>query len=208
MKLILFYDTETTGLPLFDAPVDDPRQPHIVQLAANLVDADTRKSVASFDLIAKPDGWEIPAEATAIHGISTEHAIAVGIRADVLVKLLLQLWRISDVRVGHNEGFDALLVRIALKRHGCSDELVEAFKLGAAECTCLSATAMCCLPGSSGDFKRPKLIEAFQHFFGKSFDGAHSARGDVDACMAVYWAIQDALSAAQSIPDVHAETTL
>lgn len=37
MKAIV-YDTETTGLPLFSQPSEDPRQPHIVQLAAIVVD--------------------------------------------------------------------------------------------------------------------------------------------------------------------------
>lgn len=43
MKTALFYDTETTGLPLSE----HPDQPHIVQLAAILVDLDTRREIAS-----------------------------------------------------------------------------------------------------------------------------------------------------------------
>lgn len=39
MNPALFFDTETTGLPLFEQPSEDPRQPHIVQLAACLVDS-------------------------------------------------------------------------------------------------------------------------------------------------------------------------
>lgn len=31
-------DCETTGLPLFKEPSEDPRQPHIVELAAMLID--------------------------------------------------------------------------------------------------------------------------------------------------------------------------
>ena len=38
MNLALFYDTETTGLPDFKAPSEAQHQPHIVQLAALLVD--------------------------------------------------------------------------------------------------------------------------------------------------------------------------
>jgi hypothetical protein len=34
MKPLMPYDTETTGLPLFEQPSDHPDQPHIVQLAA------------------------------------------------------------------------------------------------------------------------------------------------------------------------------
>ena len=51
MNIALFYDTETTGLPLYDQPSDDPRQPHIVQLGAILVDLDARKEIACLDLI-------------------------------------------------------------------------------------------------------------------------------------------------------------
>ncbi|KPB98993.1 hypothetical protein ACDH60_01720 [Pseudomonas ficuserectae] len=31
-QLIAIYDTETTGLPLFREPNDDPRQPHLVNI--------------------------------------------------------------------------------------------------------------------------------------------------------------------------------
>ena len=39
MNRILFYDTETSGMPLFDQPSSDPRQPHLMQIAAALVEA-------------------------------------------------------------------------------------------------------------------------------------------------------------------------
>ena len=77
MNLALAYDTETTGLPLWNDPSDDPRQPHIVQLAAALVDIDTRRTIASMDVIVKPDGWTIPDDTVAVHGITTEHALRV-----------------------------------------------------------------------------------------------------------------------------------
>lgn len=60
MPTVLFYDTETSGLPDWHAPSEAPQQPHIVQIAAGLVDVDTRAMVAGLDLIVAPDGWTIP----------------------------------------------------------------------------------------------------------------------------------------------------
>ena len=62
MNPALFFDTETTGLPLFKEPSEHPDQPHLVQLAASLVDLDTRAVLSSIDVIVKPDGWTIPDE--------------------------------------------------------------------------------------------------------------------------------------------------
>ncbi|MEJ5127665.1 hypothetical protein WH367_16610 [Comamonas sp. MYb21] len=56
MNLILAYDSETQGLPKWDLSSDHPDQPHIVQLGALLVDLDTRATIASMDVIIRPDG--------------------------------------------------------------------------------------------------------------------------------------------------------
>ena len=79
MKPILFFDTETTGLPLWKEPSEDPRQPHLVELAALLVNPDTREMIAFMDVIIKPNGWTIPVDVSEIHGITTERALAEGI---------------------------------------------------------------------------------------------------------------------------------
>lgn len=114
----LFYDTETTGLPLFNEPSEDPRQPHIVQLAASLIDLESRATLASMDVIVRPADWEIPEEVAAIHGITTEHARALGVREAIALELFLELWSRSSLRVAHNEQFDARIIRIALLRYG------------------------------------------------------------------------------------------
>nr|WP_299241463.1 hypothetical protein [uncultured Halomonas sp.] len=44
MTPILFFDTETTGLPDWKVPSDSEHQPHLVQLAAVLADDDARQS--------------------------------------------------------------------------------------------------------------------------------------------------------------------
>lgn len=195
----LFYDTETQGLPLFNEPSEDPRQPHIVQLAAQLVDMEARKVLACLDLTVRPEGWTIPDDVAAIHGITTERANEIGVAESMAVGLLMELWEVADVRIGHNEQFDARILRIALMRHGTRpQEEADHWKAGKAECTQLLATPILKLPPTPKmraagrmHFKSANLGEAYQHFAGKPLDGAHSAMVDVEACRTVYFAIQD-----------------
>lgn len=204
MKPVLFYDTETTGLPDFKAPSEAPQQPHIVQLAAVLVDIDTWSMISGIDVIIRPDGWEIPDDVAVIHGITTERAQQLGVGEAVALNLLLDLWGCAEYRCAHNETFDARIVRIAIKRHmghlGAEecDRLADLWKGGKAECTARMATPLCALPPTDAmrragrnNFKTPTLSEAYTHFFGTVFDGAHSANADMQACMQVYRAIRE-----------------
>lgn len=119
-NLVLFYDSETTGFPLFKEPSDDPRQPHLVQLGAILVDVDTREELEVVDLIIRPADWTIPDEAAAVHGITTERALAEGVPEAEALQELLRLWGAGEttpvLRVAHNEQFDARIIRIGMKR--------------------------------------------------------------------------------------------
>lgn len=200
-NLALFYDTETTGLPLFGEPSEDPRQPHIVQLGAILVDMDTRAEVEVLDVIVRPNEWTIPDEVAAIHGITTEHALEHGIPEGEAVTQLLAMWGCTPERpvqrIGHNEPFDARILRIALKRF-LGDEAADAWKEGNARCTATLTTKLCKCPptpkmlaAGRKHFKTPTLTEAYTHFFGEAFEGAHSALTDVRACIAVYFAALD-----------------
>lgn len=90
-KIGIFFDTETTGIPNWKEPSEHPDQPHIVQLAAELVDLDTQEVLDSMDVIVKPDGWIISEEMTAIHGITNEHALEVGIPEELALDMLLAM---------------------------------------------------------------------------------------------------------------------
>lgn len=197
MNLKLFFDTETTGLPDFKAPSESAHQPHIVQLAALLVDMDTRETIQSMDVIIRPDGWTIPDDVAAVHGITTEHAAEVGIPEQLAVSMFMELWA-GRARVAHNEQFDARIVRIALMRFH-SEDAADIWKSGPTECTARLATPICALPPTEkmkavGRFhhKTPNLGEAYRHFTGKELENAHSAMADVLACRDVFFAIKGA----------------
>lgn len=205
MNLALFYDTETTGLPDFKAPSESAHQPHIVQLAALLIDLDTRQTIQSMDVIVRPHGWTIPDEVAAVHGITTEHAADVGIPERLAVEMFMDLWNNRN-RVAHNEQFDARILRIALMRHQgnifhspSGKSVPDIWKEGRAECTARMATPICALPPTDktkavGRFhhKTPNLGEAYRHFTGNDLQNAHSAMADVLACRDVYFAIKGA----------------
>lgn len=186
--MILFYDTETTGLPLWEQPSDNPLQPHIVQLAALLVEPETKQVIQSLNVIIKPDGWEIPAEVTAIHGITTEYAAQIGIPESVALKLFLELWS-GRTRIGHVQSFDARIIRIATKRY-CEEAVINAWKEGLAQCTGELTKPILQMPAKTrGKFKTPKLTEAYRHFFQKELQDAHTALADATACMEVFFAL-------------------
>ena len=187
MARILFYDTETTGLPDFKAPSEAEHQPHIVQLAAALVDSDTRKIMSSINLLVIPEAWHIPDEMSAIHGITTDIATDCGVEERNVLRIFLKLWCSCDFRVAFNESFDARIIRIAQHRYNPTEEKLEAWKSGKSECAMYGARAYTHLPKN----KLPKLIEAYRHFFGTDFNGAHNAMNDVNALISVYFAIQD-----------------
>jgi DNA polymerase III subunit epsilon len=200
-NLGLFYDTETTGLPLFNEPSEDPRQPHIVQIGAVLVDMDTREELEVLDAIVRPDGWTIPDDVAAIHGITTERALAEGLPAKEVLTSFLAMWDSAlgqVVRVAFNESFDARLVRIGLFRH-FDEAIADHWKSGIAHDVMKVVAPICKLPptqamvraGRGKQFKSPKLTEAHQHFFGEPLEGAHSALVDVRATLRIHWHVVD-----------------
>lgn len=195
MNLALVYDTETSGLPLFKDPSDHPGQPHIVQLAAALVDEDTQQTLASMDVTIKPEGWEIPADVAAIHGITTEKALAYGIAEQTAVRMFFALWSKAQVRVAHNEPFDARIIRIALKRF--FPKAAEQWAEGPNYCTVSHSTKICKLPPTAKmvaagrhHFKTPSLAEAYKALGFGELVGAHSAAVDVEACRKIYFALK------------------
>jgi len=193
MKKITFYDTETTGLPVWKEPSGGENQPHLVQLSAIQCDIETREILQRIDLIVRPNGWEIPQVVVDIHGITTEKAMDCGVYEESAIRLMLEICRDSS-RVAHNRTFDQRIIRIGVKRYGFADEDIDRWAdKETHECTMLKAKPiMKMLPKGKWGHKNPKLEEAYKFFCGLELgDKAHSSIYDTEACMAVYWAMLD-----------------
>lgn len=203
MNLILAYDTETTGLPLWDKPSEDPAQPRIVQLAAELFDDDTGNTLAGMNLIIKPDGWTIPAEIEELTGITNEMANLVGVPIKVALDAFMEMWRCSTLRTAHNESFDMRMVRIELMRvDGYGQEIADEWKAAPAFCTQAKSTKILNLPPTEKMLragrkhaKSPNLAEAYEFFTGEKLEGAHNAAVDLMACKKVFFGIKNHQSA-------------
>lgn len=187
--LVFAYDAETTGLPNWKIPSEDPSQPHLVQIAGILADTDTRKIMASLDLIVRPDGWEIPDEVAEIHGITTERALEVGIPERDAFNAFMALWG-GHFRAAHNRTFDQRILRIAAKRYA-DEALTERWANKDSHCCTMLDSK-----GPMGVTKWPKLSEAYEHFTGRQLVDAHTAMADARACLDVYFALLDLKEAA------------
>lgn len=198
MELILFYDTETNGVPQWNLPSEDPSQPHITQLAAELCDERSGNTIASMDVLIKPTDWTIPSELEELTGITTARAHAEGIPIVDALRQFTDLWRRCTTRAAHNESFDARMLRIEYFRElEIDDPFHDEWKSGPAFCTQGRSTKIINLPPTAKMLaagrkhaKSPNLAEAYEFFTGKKLEGAHNAAVDLSACRDVYYGIK------------------
>jgi DNA polymerase III epsilon subunit-like protein len=183
---ILFYDTETTGLPKnWKAPsIEVDNWPHIVQLAW-ILSEDSGEEKQRMTLIIKPEGYEIPKDASELHGITTEMANALGVPLIQALEMLWESQQKASYLVAHNSKFDGKMVRAACHRAKFDHPLTKMATLD----TMLLSTKFCNLPGQRGP-KWPKLEELHKILFGVPHDNAHDAMGDVDATIKCFFELQ------------------
>lgn len=206
MSTVAYLDTETTGMLAKGHNAGSPAHPHICQLGAQLV-ADGR-IVAEMNLLVRPLNWGIPAEATAVHGITTEMCMAYGLPIKSVITLAARLIQRADLVVCHNFPFDQMMVWTEMIRCETAQELAD-FLAKPSFCTMEGATPILNLPPTpkmiAAGFNKPKapnLGEAYRFFTGREFVGAHDAQEDVRGCRAVHEGILkwQAEKAAQPLP--------
>jgi len=182
--MTLIFDTETTGIPRRGAPPSDTASwPRVVQIAWLVLDESGRE-VRSRCHIVRPQGFEIPADAVRVHGITTERALREGVDLRHALLAFGEELSAATTIVAHNAEFDAGTLDAEYHRLGWKKG-----PLGARPilCTMRAATNLCRIPGGRhGAYKWPRLEELHAFLFGQAPPVTHDALADARACARCY----------------------
>jgi len=174
--MYLFFDTETTGT--------NTNTDHVVQLAWIRTDR-YGYVVAKESYVVRPTGYSIPQAAANVHGVTTAYALEIGKPLTWVLNRFSQDAAQASVAVAHNLSFDFRMLQSNYRKAGLTFPLDQLTKV----CTMKESTHWCQLPKPSGakGFKTPKLTELHLQLFNESFDDAHDALVDTQACMRCYF---------------------
>lgn len=183
---ILFFDTETNGLPKdYNAsPSALGNWPRMVQIGWIIKDEKGRE-IERREYIVKPDGFTIPDEISKLHRVTMERAEKEGIAANLILLALDDKSKTCDFIVGHNIKFDLMIVLSEMIRHGIETKIKD-IPWGD---TMLIGIDICKIPGYYSRYKWPKLNELYQHLFNKPLVNAHDAMIDISATADCYFEI-------------------
>lgn len=187
---ILYFDTETTGLPNAKFPLNDPQQPHITQLGfileVNGIDA------VQVDTFIRPDEtWRIHEDsgtvvgkiASELTGITAEMLWDMGIPLADALEMFIIAAENANLLTCHNNAFDNKLLAIQYARLRPDSQPRDVLCGKPSLCTMKTATPICKIRKKDGKVgnKWPKLEEAIEFFYGEKLEGAHSAIVDIKA---------------------------
>ena len=182
----LFFDTETTGLPLdyYGDWSDVFNWPRMVQLAYLLYEG--KQLVRQISTIIRPEGYQIPPDVAQLHGITTEQAIQEGAPLRLVLDDLTKCIADDPILVAHNAAFDQPIVVAEYLRTYPQlnyDHHQLRFANMTTICTKERSTLYCKLPKKSGyaGYKWPGLQELHYCLFGVGFENDHDALVDVQA---------------------------
>jgi DNA polymerase-3 subunit epsilon len=186
MRKILFFDTETTGLPQFyNAPITQVNNwPRLVQLAF-IEFYENGTLAAKHNYIIKPEGFSIPREATLIHRITNEQAQTEGHNLTQVLDIFADAITESSILIAHNFDFDRNIVGAEFVRKEFDTKPILTKR---SFCTMKNKdiVSFCRISGKNG-YKWPKLEELHYKLFNQKISDAHDASIDIAATAKCFW---------------------
>ena len=190
----IIFDTETTGLPKnkWRTGLQGPNNwPDLVSICWLVYDDDWELVRKEYHVV-RPEGWTIPAESSAVHGITQAVAEASGEPLAAVLGRFAEDLKTAGRLIAHNMQFDKNVVQGAFKwRLG-----VEPAGFWPAEefCTMEASREILRLPWKSAQdpskpvtYKPPRLSELWSYAFqGAPQPPAHNSEGDALATAAIY----------------------
>jgi DNA polymerase III subunit epsilon len=176
MGRLIFYDTETTGKFPKHATFMNPAMPRIVSIAM-VTTNENFEILSRLYLIIKPEGFEIPVEASRIHGITTEMAMQKGAAFFPVAQHFNRQIEESDYALAFNTQYDTKVYDSEMYRR----KLPFRMPRDKDRCVMMAASAFCKLPNEHGysGYAWPKLEKAYRTCFGVQMEKAHDALADV-----------------------------
>jgi len=179
MLKYLVFDTETSGLPDYAAPADDPNQPRLAEFAGITVSFDPEDGapavIATEPYLVKPDGWVMEAQATAVNGLTTEYLIEHGKPLSGLLAAYVEAIKAGCIMVAFNARHDLKVMRGELRRAGMEDMFEQTPNICLMRSSWQKALDMRKADGSRRGW--PALTDACRHFGLDHADDHRAASG-------------------------------
>ena len=156
--------------------------PHMVQFS--FVFGDTETGEFEFhDYVLKGE-FEIPAGATAVHGITKERSDECGVLFKDVFPIFEKYMGQCEFLIAHNIDFDLAVLGMECQRHGLP---FHKENLPVVYCTMKKNKDRCNLHTAKGYLKYPKLSELYQHLFNEEVAHFHNALVDTLACARCFY---------------------
>ena len=203
---VLVFDTEATGLPKTKIINPDALHlwPHIVQFSYLIYDTELNDVLVVGDNIVKVGaGINIPAESTAIHGITNQMSQTEGVSLSQALQGFFRDLQTADRLVGHNISFDVNLVIVELLRmiytpasnsgadiSANKNNLHQIANFKNTYCTLQESIDLCAIKAVTKLGKEynkfPKLIELHQKLFRTIPNNLHNSLTDILVTLRCY----------------------
>lgn len=86
---ILVFDAESTGFTCAD--YSDSKNPYLASIAVLLYDTEANRIISSLNTFIHPAGWEMPPEAEAVNGLTTQYLCDTGVPAQAVIPLFMNI---------------------------------------------------------------------------------------------------------------------